>query len=57
MSNKGSVLYITCYCGIARLLPDDVKGEEGEKITLQACPKCGASFSGVYRDGRIIVEV
>jgi len=56
MTNTNPTLFITCYCGIARLLPENTKGVEGEKVTLAACPRCGAGFSGIYKDGKIEVE-
>jgi hypothetical protein len=48
-------LYITCYCGLARLLPDTVKGVDGEKVDLPACPRCGAVISGFYSDGKLVL--
>jgi hypothetical protein len=48
---------ITCYCGLARLLPSGLK--EGDTVTLPACPKCGRQFMGRYvnKDGEKGVEV
>jgi hypothetical protein len=50
-------LCIICFCGLTRLLPDTFKGEEGETVTLDACPRCGAGFVGTCHDGKIEVEV
>lgn len=55
MANNGTLLYITCYCGLARLLPEDTDMSEGAVVTLAPCPKCGAGFSGIVVDGNIVV--
>lgn len=56
MTKNTALLYITCFCGLSRLLPEDFKGRDGEKITLAPCPRCGAGFSGICQDGRIEVD-
>lgn len=56
MSSSSAILYITCYCGLSRLLPDGTIGSDGEKVTLAPCPRCGAGFSGVFRGGKVEVE-
>lgn len=43
-----STLVITCYCGLARLLPEGL--EVGDRVLLSPCPKCGAPFDGVLVD-------
>lgn len=42
-----SALFITCFCGLARLLPDSLV--YGETFWLPPCPACGAGFKGIYR--------
>lgn len=54
MEIKSNALCITCYCGIARILPSaDI--EEGDTVYLPPCPNCGASIRGVYRNDTITV--
>lgn len=43
-----STLVITCYCGIARLLPDNVQLIEDAIIELPPCGRCGIPFRGRY---------
>lgn len=56
MKNYPPTLFITCFCGLARILDSSVQAINGEKVSLPACGRCGAVFNGVYKDGKIEVE-
>lgn len=46
-----NALYVTCTCGLARLLPSGL--EIGQDVTLPSCPRCGSFFHGTFVGNRI----
>lgn len=45
---KVSFYTISCFCGINRVLPDDLK--VGDEFTLVPCPRCGNPLRGIREE-------
>lgn len=45
-------LVVTCYCGLARLIPEEA--QVGSAFRLAPCPACGSSFEGVLVDEHVV---